>query len=84
MGRTFTKLFTHIVFSTKARARLIGSDLKPELHAYLGGLTRELKGKALAINGMKEHVHLTGQLAAHDFDLGCATFYQNQFLQLGA
>ncbi|HEV2990856.1 MAG TPA: IS200/IS605 family transposase, partial [Candidatus Angelobacter sp.] len=58
MGRTFTKLFTHIVFSTKGRARLIGSDLKPELHAYLGGLTRELKGKALAINGMKEHVHL--------------------------
>ena len=24
----------------------------------LGGLTRELKGKALAINGMEEHVHL--------------------------
>lgn len=58
MSRTFTQLFTHIVFSTKGRARLIAPDLKPELHAYLGGLTRELKGKALVINGMEEHVHL--------------------------
>jgi putative transposase len=58
MGRTFSHLFTHIVFSTKGRARLIGPDLKAELHAYLGGLTRELKGKALAVNGMEEHVHL--------------------------
>jgi len=58
MSRTFLHLFTHIVFSTKNRARLIVPDLKPELYAYLGGLTRELKGKAHAINGMEDHVHL--------------------------
>ena len=58
MSRTFTHLFTHIVFSTKNRARLIVPDLKPELHAYLGGLTREIKGTAVAINGMEDHVHL--------------------------
>src|SRR5947199_2218124 len=51
-------LFTHIVFSAKGRARVIVPDLKPELHAYLSGLTRELKGKAHAINGMEENVHL--------------------------
>ena len=37
---------------------MIVPDLKPELYAYLGGLSRELKGKALAINGMEDHVHL--------------------------
>ena len=58
MASTLTNLLYHIVFSTKDRTRLIGPDLKPELHAYLGGLTRELKGKALAFNGMEEHVHL--------------------------
>ena len=58
MNRTFSQLFTHLVFSTKGRARLIHPDMKPELYAYLGGITRELKGKALAINGMEEHVHL--------------------------
>ncbi len=58
MSRTFLQLFVHIVFSTKGRAPLIVPDLKPELHAYLGGLMRELKGKAHAINGMEDHVHL--------------------------
>jgi putative transposase len=58
MGRTYTQLFTHVIFSTKQRARLIVPELKAELHAYLGGLTREFKGKALAINGMEQHVHL--------------------------
>jgi REP element-mobilizing transposase RayT len=58
MSRTFTQLFTHIVFSTKDRARFIVPELKPELCAYLGGLTRELKGRANAINGMEDHVHM--------------------------
>ncbi|HVS80219.1 MAG TPA: hypothetical protein VHE60_00625 [Pyrinomonadaceae bacterium] len=51
MGRTFTNLLTHLVFSTKDREPLIVPELKPELYAYLGGLTRELKGKSYGING---------------------------------
>lgn len=64
MSRTFLSLFTHIVFSTKGRERWIVPDLKPELHAYLGGLTRELKGKAYAVNGIEDHVHLLVSLPA--------------------
>ena len=58
MSRTYTHLLTHLVFSTKNRENLITDDLKPELCAYLGGLTRELKGKAYAINGMADHIHM--------------------------
>jgi putative transposase len=58
MSRTYTYLLTHLVFSTKDREALITIDLKPELHAYLGGLTRELKGKAYAVNGMQDHIHM--------------------------
>ncbi|HYR77532.1 MAG TPA: IS200/IS605 family transposase [Pyrinomonadaceae bacterium] len=58
MGRTFTNLLTHVVFSTKDREPMIVSELKPELYAYLGGLTRELKGKAYSINGTSDHVHM--------------------------
>ena len=47
-----------MAFSTKERGRFIVPELKPELHAYLGGLTRELKGKAHAIHGMEDHVHI--------------------------
>jgi len=58
MSRTYTHLVTHLVFSTKNRENLITADMKPELHAYLGGLTRELKGKAYIVNGMPDHIHM--------------------------
>jgi REP element-mobilizing transposase RayT len=32
--------------------------MKPELLAYLGGMVREVNGKAYAINGTADHVHL--------------------------
>lgn len=37
---------------------MITSVIRAELFAYLGGLTRELKGKAYGINGTNDHVHL--------------------------
>ena len=58
MPHTFTNLLMHIIFSTKDRAPLITADLKPQLHAYMGGIIRELKGKAFIINGTSDHVHL--------------------------
>jgi putative transposase len=58
MSRTFTSLLTHLVFSTKDREPLIVSEMKQELYAYLGGLTRELKGKSYGINGTSDHVHM--------------------------
>lgn len=58
MAHTFTNLLTHIIFSTKDRAPQIDAELKPELHAYLGGMIREVKGKAYLINGTADHVHL--------------------------
>ena len=58
MSRTFTSLLTHLVFSTKDREPLIVPEIKSELYAYLGGLTRELKGKSYGINGTSDHVHM--------------------------
>lgn len=58
MSRTFSNLLTHLVFSTKDREPLVVPELKRELYAYLGGLTRELKGKSFGINGTSDHVHM--------------------------
>ena len=58
MSRTFTNLLTHVVFSAKDREPLIAPEFASELYAYLGGLTRELKGKAYGINGTADHVHM--------------------------
>ncbi len=58
MSHTYTNLLTHFVFRTKDSMNLITKEIKSELYAYMGGLTKELKGKPLAINGMPDHVHL--------------------------
>jgi REP element-mobilizing transposase RayT len=58
MGHTFTNLLTHVIFSTKDREPYIDAELKPEMYAYLGGMVREIKGKAFSINGTADHVHL--------------------------
>ena len=58
MTHTFSNLLTHVIFSTKDRFPLISSELKPDLLAYMGGIVRELDGKALTIGGTVDHVHL--------------------------
>ena len=63
MSRAFTNLLTHVVFSTKDREPMIVPELKEELYAYLGGLARELKGKAYGIKGTADHVHMLISLA---------------------
>ena len=62
MAHTYTNLITHNVFSTKDRAVLINDEIKPELHAYLGGLVKELNGKPIKIGGINDHVHILASL----------------------
>ena len=58
MPKTYTKLLTHVVFSTKERLPIITDDIRPRLHAYMGGIVREVGGTALIIGGTADHVHL--------------------------
>ncbi|MHC4982374.1 MAG: IS200/IS605 family transposase [Planctomycetota bacterium] len=48
----------HYVFSTKNRAKTITAGLKDRLCAYIGGIARENKMKALIVGGADDHVHL--------------------------
>ena len=58
MAHTATNVLVHFIFSTHHRAPLINSEIQTDLHAYLGGIIREIDGVALRINGMADHVHL--------------------------
>ena len=58
MAHTFTNLLTHVIFSTKGRAPSIADEIRGDLHAYLGGIVRNLNGTAIKIDGPKDHVHL--------------------------
>lgn len=58
MANTYTSLYYHVVFSTKKRKPLIGKDIRERLWAFLGGIARENKMKALCVGGMDDHIHL--------------------------
>ncbi len=64
MPHTFTHLLTHIIFSTKDRAPLLGPEVKSRLLDYMGGIIREVGGNPLGINGTADHVHLLVWLPA--------------------
>lgn len=62
-----TRLLYHIVFRTKGGEPLIGFSWESELYKYLGGIVKGLKGIAIEINGMPDHVHLLVLLVPCDF-----------------
>ena len=66
MPSTHLSLHYHIVFSTKERRPFIVPAWRERLHAYLGGIVRNLGGVAEAVGGVDDHVHLLiGLRATH-------------------
>ena len=63
MASTLTNLLYHVVFSTKDRQSLLGSDLREDLYAYIGGVVRGERGRLLEIGGRPDHVHLLARFS---------------------
>ena len=64
MAQTFTHLLAHVIFSTKERRPLLKAAIRPRLFSYMGGIIRDLDGKAFIINGTSDHVHLLVSMPA--------------------
>lgn len=66
-----THLLYHIIFATKDRLPIIKKEWSGELHAYLGGIVKNLEGIPIEINGVENHLHLlvrlTPKIAISDF-----------------
>ena len=58
MPSTHTSLHYHLVFSTKDRRPFVAATWRERLHAYLGGVVKNLDGTPEAIGGVADHVHL--------------------------
>ena len=58
MSQSLSKMWTHLVFSTKDRYPFL---LKPEIreptHAYLAGILRKHNCTTLLVDGVTDHVH---------------------------
>jgi REP element-mobilizing transposase RayT len=50
MAGTYTKLYYHLVFSTKNRKGYITPGIETELHKYLASILRGLGGSCVEIN----------------------------------
>lgn len=48
----------HIVFSTRNRVGWLKEPLGKEMHSYLAGIINNLKGRAIQIGGVEDHVHI--------------------------
>ncbi|SOD78702.1 IS200/IS605 family transposase [Spirosoma fluviale] len=58
MPQSLTKVYVHLVFSTKYREPIIGDDIKDELYAYLGGVCKALECYPVRVGGYYDHIHI--------------------------
>lgn len=58
MSQSLTKIYLHLIFSTKYRQPLIDEGIEQELWAYLGGVCNEMGCQPVKIGGYYDHVHI--------------------------
>ncbi|MGJ8695680.1 MAG: IS200/IS605 family transposase [Verrucomicrobiaceae bacterium] len=63
MPQSLSEVIVHFIFSTRNRAPLIDSHIRPDLHAYLATAIRENDCEAYRIGGTTDHVHLALRLS---------------------
>jgi len=64
MPASWTQNFYHAVFSTSGRRLLIKPDVEARVHAFIGGVLRDLECTAIAVNGTPDHVHFLARYPA--------------------
>lgn len=63
MSQSLTKLYAHLVFSTRNRQPLLDDNVQSRVHGYLATLVRDLDSPWVVVGGVADHVHLL-------FDMG--------------
>jgi len=58
MAQSLTKIYIHIVFSTKYRERILDKTIRPKLYGYLNGICKNMECPAVIIGGYTDHLHL--------------------------
>ena len=57
-------MLVHAVFATRNRLPLLDSEVKSELFPYMAAIVNKLGGRALLINGPRDHAHVLFALPA--------------------
>jgi REP element-mobilizing transposase RayT len=63
MPQSFTKLYAHLIFSTKNRQPFLDEKIRPRVHGYLATIVRSIDSPYVVVGGVADHVHIL-------FDMG--------------
>ena len=59
MPQSLSAVYIHLVFSTKERHPFLRDEtIRMSVHAYLGGISKQLGCAPITTGGMEDHVHL--------------------------
>jgi len=59
MPQSLSAVYIHLVFSTKERRPFLrDKPTRDALHAYLGGISKQLECPPICVGGVEDHVHL--------------------------
>jgi REP element-mobilizing transposase RayT len=63
MPQSLSAVYLHLVFSTKDRMPFLRDPgLRGEVHAYLGGISKQLDCVPMIVGGVADHVHLLARM----------------------
>lgn len=64
MPQSLSQVYVHIVFSTKNRYPFLAdTDIRNEMHSYLGGTCNNLDCSVILVGGVSDHVHILSKLS---------------------
>lgn len=63
MPQSFTKLYAHLIFSTKYRKPFLDEEIRSRVHAYLATVVRSMDSPYVVVGGVADHAHIL-------FDMG--------------
>ena len=59
MPQSLSAVYIHLAFSTKERRTFLrDKTVRDALHAYLGGISKQLECPPIRIGGVEDHVHI--------------------------
>ncbi|MDB9741396.1 IS200/IS605 family transposase [Akkermansiaceae bacterium] len=62
MPQSLAKNVIHLIFSTKERRAYLKEFVRPNLHAYMATVLKNMECPAITINSVEDHVHILFQL----------------------
>jgi putative transposase len=62
MGQSLSKLYVHLIFSTRGREPLLLGAIRSQMHAYLAGVFNNHHCPAIKVGGCKAALRYLGQV----------------------